>query len=143
MISHRLPKDARVRKRFQFRSLQKTGQRLHTRHFVLALGPALSETPQLGITISKKTAPHAVDRNRVKRLVREAFRRAAHALPPGVAIVFIAKRQATDLTQAEVDEQLARLLPTIRRAARSGLSPRSPRPDGGKPARTKPSGADQ
>ena len=30
--------------------------------------------PRFGITITKKTAPHAVDRNRMRRRVREALR---------------------------------------------------------------------
>ena len=31
--------------------------------------------PRLGLAISRKSAPRAVDRNRIKRLIRESFRR--------------------------------------------------------------------
>ena len=39
--------------------------------------------PQVLISIPKKRFHHAVDRNRMKRLVREAYRHASHLLTPG------------------------------------------------------------
>lgn len=37
--------------------------------------------PRLGLAISKKNAKRAVDRNRIKRLIRESFRQNQHQLP--------------------------------------------------------------
>ena len=39
----------------------------------------------------------AVQRNRIKRVVREVFRRNRHLFPAGHDLVFIAKRGSTDI----------------------------------------------
>jgi ribonuclease P protein component len=46
---------------------------------------------RLGLAITKRVAPRAVDRNRVKRVVREVFRHAAPQLR-GVDVVIKLKR---------------------------------------------------
>ena len=47
---------------------------------------------QAGVVVSKKTFHDACDRNRAKRIVREAFRLEAAALPEGVSWVFVVRR---------------------------------------------------
>jgi ribonuclease P protein component len=49
---------------------------------------------RLGVTITKKASPRAVDRNRVKRIVREFFRLNTAAWPQGFDLVFIARANA-------------------------------------------------
>ncbi|MCW9046446.1 MAG: ribonuclease P protein component [Gammaproteobacteria bacterium] len=46
--------------------------------------------PRLGLAISKKNAKRAVDRNRIKRLIRESFRQNLQMLP-SVDLVIMAK----------------------------------------------------
>jgi ribonuclease P protein component len=43
----------------------------------------------------------AVDRNRVKRLLREAFRAEAPRLPPGLDVVIVARPDALELVERE------------------------------------------
>ena len=45
---------------------------------------------RLGLAISKKNAKRAVDRNRIKRLIRESFRQNIHTLP-SIDLVVMAK----------------------------------------------------
>ena len=47
------------------------------------------EKSRFAIVVSKKTVPRAVDRNRVKRLVREAIRLHLSALDPGYDVVVV------------------------------------------------------
>lgn len=44
---------------------------------------------RLGISIGKKKVKRAVDRNRIKRLVREAFRLGKSEIPKGVDLVVV------------------------------------------------------
>jgi ribonuclease P protein component len=46
--------------------------------------------PRLGLAISKKNAKRAVDRNRIKRLIRESFRQNQYNLP-AIDLVVMAK----------------------------------------------------
>lgn len=63
---------------------------------------------RLGLSVSKKCGG-AVVRNRIKRLVREAFRHLRLGLPPGFDVVVVPVGKA--YAQADVAERLARLVP--------------------------------
>jgi ribonuclease P protein component len=62
---------------------------------VLAKPNSLSH-PRLGVTVSKKRARLAVQRNRIKRIMRETYRLQQHKLP-GFDIIVIAKPGITQL----------------------------------------------
>ena len=70
----RLPKDARLRKPQEFRHVYGNGKR-YVGRFISAfvLSNELS-SHRIGITASRKGVGNAVQRNRAKRLLREAFR---------------------------------------------------------------------
>lgn len=64
---------------------------------------------RLGLIASRKAAPRAVDRNRCKRLAREAFR-AAKVRLPSVDVVFQLKNDLRKFDNLTIRRELDRLL---------------------------------
>ena len=60
---------------------------------------------RLGLAIAKKSVKLAVDRNRIKRLIRESFRHEISELPP-VDIIAMCRRGAVELPSHEISAQL-------------------------------------
>jgi ribonuclease P protein component len=57
---------------------------------------------RLGITIPKKQVPRAVDRNRIKRIIRESFRLRRHELFHSVDMVFLVYTTLLSLSNKEI-----------------------------------------
>jgi len=75
-----LPQDARLHNSTDFRVVYDKGRRFDSRFMsVFVLFSDLARH-RLGITASRKMARRAVDRNRAKRLLREAFRQSSDEL---------------------------------------------------------------
>jgi ribonuclease P protein component len=66
-------------------------------------------SPVLGVTVSRKVG-NAVQRNRVKRRIREWFRHHRGALPPTAVVVVIAREGAAELGAVETRDELGGLL---------------------------------
>jgi ribonuclease P protein component len=64
---------------------------------------------RLGTTVSRKSARRAVDRNRIRRRLREAFRRVGPTLPPGLDVVCVPFAQEREPPFADLCASLARL----------------------------------
>ena len=99
----------RLHRSAEFLRLQRSGARFQSPHFVLYAG-SLDHEPErsrLGVTVSRRIG-NAVVRNRVKRQVRECFRKALRAhLPDGTSIVVIARSGAGALESAAIGDELA------------------------------------
>lgn len=88
------PKAIRLRRRRAFLAVQRKGHRATTDHFVFYGRPNGGRPVRLGITVSRKVG-NAVARNRLKRLVRDAFRRHPVSWRKGFDLVLVA-RQGVD-----------------------------------------------
>jgi ribonuclease P protein component len=105
----RLPKRQRIRKRAEFLRLQRVGRRKSGARFVVITEPRRNGITRLGITTSRQVGG-AVVRNRVRRLVREFFRRQKYQIVPPQDVLVIAKASAATATFAEVVQELAEVL---------------------------------
>lgn len=99
------PKAARIRRRREFLSLGRTGERRRTESFIF-LSQATAGLPRLGLTVSRKVGS-AVVRNRLKRRVREVFRRHPDRPRFHNDVVAIAKVGAGALTLDDVGREFA------------------------------------
>lgn len=109
----RFSRSDRLRSRLDFRRVSRQGRRVSCREFVLLradAGPdsAPDTRARLGITASRKVG-NAIARNRVKRRVREWFRRDRDSLAPGYDWVVIARSSAVSLGAEEVRARLNQL----------------------------------
>jgi ribonuclease P protein component len=89
-----LPRSARVRQRAEFDRVFADGRR--NADPLLSLHWLRSDVPaRLGLAVSRKVDPHAVGRNRIKRVLRAEFRTLRTSLPPG-DYVFVLRAAARD-----------------------------------------------
>lgn len=116
--------------------MQRRGVKHHTRHFLVFVAPSVApvatgQAPpghaeqaderlpltRLGVTVTRKVGK-AVQRNRIKRLVREAFRRERRTFADGLDLVWVAKRDAVKVTFqgviADMRTLATRLSPPVR-----------------------------
>ncbi len=98
----------RLRRRRDYLRVQAQGRRLHSRHFGVTLAPPETPAPRLGLVVTRRFGK-AARRNRMKRLLREFFRRHKALLPPR-DLVIMAKQGAEVLNYWQVAEELGGLL---------------------------------
>lgn len=111
-----LPRTARVRAKAEFDRVFKEGRR--TAEPLLALHWLEDDAPaRLGLAVSRKVDPRAVVRNRIKRLLRDAFRHLRARVAAG-SFVVVARPGASKATATELRAAFERAL------QRSGALPR-------------------
>lgn len=103
----RFPKQARLTRRSEFLNLSRRGRKVHTSHFVVISQTNDKGENRLGVTVSAKVG-NAIVRNRIKRLLREYFRRHRREIPYHHDIVIIARKGAGKLSFDEVGGELRR-----------------------------------
>jgi len=106
----KFPKAARLRKRGQFQKIAREGRRLTGRVVTIQyMQKEATLQAQLGITVSKKYGK-AHDRNRFKRIVREAFRECIYDLPQGIQIHILPRATSQGAKKQDVVLDLRQLV---------------------------------
>jgi ribonuclease P protein component len=110
----RIPRRGRLSRSAEFERVYRQGRSSANRHLVLYAFPnAATESPRLGLSVSRKVGG-AVERNHVKRLLREAFSGLEAQLEEGQDLVVVARPDARDLAEREglkgIESALAELL---------------------------------
>jgi ribonuclease P protein component len=92
----------RLSRSADFERVYREGRSHASRHLVVYAFPRGEdeEPPRLGVSVGRKVGG-AVDRNRVKRLLREAFWSSADDISPGHDFVIVARPSAGELAKYE------------------------------------------
>jgi ribonuclease P protein component len=100
--SSRRPRRGRLSRSAEFERAYRQGRSHGNRHLVVyAFARSTTEDgARLGLSVSRKVGG-AVDRNLVKRLLREAFDAEAQLVPAGHDIVVVARPAALELAERE------------------------------------------
>ena len=98
------PKRRRLSRSAEFERVYRQGRSKANRYLVLYAFPReeddTSDGPRLGLSVSRKVGG-AVDRNRVKRCLREAFWTEAERLPPGSDYVAVARPDLLEVAERD------------------------------------------
>jgi ribonuclease P protein component len=109
-VRYTFRKQERIRTAREFARVKRNGRSFNSRGIILTIMRdnacnAANRPPRLGLVVGRKFG-NAVRRNRMKRLIREAFRLTKHRLMPGSDIVAYPAPAAGLLTFHEIQALL-------------------------------------
>ena len=108
-VSQEFPKTDRILKRDLFRRVYEQGRKVQFRYFTAFILAKQDNGARIGITATRKIG-NAVQRNRARRLIREAFRKNKWLAPNGVDIVINVKRPLVEAHYRELEVEFITFL---------------------------------
>ena len=101
----------RLSRSAEFDRVYREGRSHASRYLVVYSFPRgeAADGPRLGVSVGRKVGG-AVERNRVKRMLREAFWASAPALPDGHDFVVVARPDAAELARRDGERGIERAL---------------------------------
>ena len=117
-LSSIFPKIFRIRRKAEFQRFRKKGKRivgsLLCMDYYFHVGPT-----KMGLSVSSKYGK-AHERNRFKRIAREAFRLSREEFPPSAHLHLIPRQKAKSAKMQDIQEELRQFINEIKPLAESG-----------------------
>lgn len=113
-MNERLTPLERIRKKKDFISLYRNGSRFRGPYFNLVYCPNSLGYSRLAVVVSKKVGP-SVTRNRVKRRLRDLFRRNKRLLPGPLDMIIVTRREIVNLAAPELRAGYIEALESIKK----------------------------
>lgn len=107
----------RLLRSVEFKRVSQTGRKINSKHFLIFFSPTPNHS-RVGITITKKIDPRAARRNRLRRRIRELFRKMRVSFLQQVDLVIIARNGAEALETSSINSELTSAL------VKSGILPK-------------------
>lgn len=124
----RFPKELRLRRRSEFLRVQDKGMKFPADCLLALVLPARASVPspapeavrvtRVGFTVSTKVG-NAVVRNRIRRRLRELFRKRRDEFPKGLDMVIIARQSAAEADLARLTSSFERVVVELKKRFKS------------------------
>ncbi|MCH9631011.1 MAG: Ribonuclease P protein component [Chlamydiia bacterium] len=111
-MSQKFPKSSRLLKREEYLKVLRSHDKLCGKYLIINYAKGASSCPKLGLTVSKKFGK-SHDRNRFKRLVREAFRKCSIDLPSNLEINIRPRKFAKEASAVMILSELTKMLQEV------------------------------
>ena len=108
-VSEKFPKTDRILKRDLFRRVYEQGRKVQFRYFTAFVLAKQEQGVRIGVTATRKIG-NSVERNRARRLIREAFRKNKWLAPNGVDIVINVKRPLVEAQYRDLEGEFITFL---------------------------------
>lgn len=107
------PAKFKIKTSRDFRNILAEGTKTHSKNFILYVKPNSLGFPRLGVSVGKKASPSSVRRNRMKRVLREVFRKNKPAFSSN-DIVFVIKNDVSDGKFSDLYSEIRKLAGRIK-----------------------------
>jgi ribonuclease P protein component len=108
MVTYEFNRESRLLTPGQFQTVFTKPIRFGSSHITVLIIPNTDNNNRLGLAIAKKRVKLAVQRNRIKRQIRESFRLNQHKLP-NIDMVIMVKSGTDKLDNHQIRQQLEKI----------------------------------
>ena len=108
MVTYEFTRESRILTPSQFQTVFSKPLRFGSSHITVLITPNTDNSNRLGLAIAKKRVKLAVQRNRIKRQIRESFRLNQHDLP-NIDMVIMVKSGTDQLENKQIRQQLEKI----------------------------------
>ncbi len=109
-----LQQENRLSKKSDFENVKQNGRFISSKSMTISfLNRKDKEGPRIGFIVSKKISTRAVDRNKVKRILREFFRKNLDLVKKGMDYVIIVKPGILHASHVTLEKEIKDVIKTL------------------------------